>query len=98
MNGEVVSQDSRELRLEADYISRMGNVFQKQYEELFQEMESNISEAAKDDIAWWGPQAGLFLKNFNDKKAVFEQAHKNINSMAENLEQQADAWDAFENV
>lgn len=98
MDGQIVSQDSGELRQDAEFISSMGTTFQKQYEELFQEMDANISGAAKDGIAWWGPQAELFLNTFNEKKAVFENAYKNINSMANNLEQQADAWDAFERV
>ena len=95
MNG--VSQDSEALRQDANYINEMAETFKSQYEQLFQEMEANLSADANESIAWWGPQAGLFLNNFNKKKEDFNNAYKNVTSMATNLEEQAQAWDTFEN-
>lgn len=94
MNG--VSQDSQALREDASYIEQMASNFQTQYNNLFEEMDNNLSAEANEAIAWWGPQAGLFLQNFNQKKDEFESAHKNIVNMANNLVEQADAWDRFE--
>ena len=96
MNG--VSQDSEALRQDANYINEMAETFKSQYEQLFQEMEANLSADANESIAWWGPQAGLFLNNFNKKKEDFNNAYKNVTSMATNLEEQAQAWDTFENA
>ena len=96
MNG--VSQDSEALRQDANYINEMAETFKSQYEQLFQEMEANLSADANESIAWWGPQAGLFLNNFNKKKDDFNNAYKNVTSMATNLEEQAQAWDTFENA
>ncbi|MDO5394234.1 MAG: hypothetical protein Q4F33_06515 [Mycoplasmatota bacterium] len=96
MNG--VSQDSQALREDASYIEQMAGNFQTQYNNLFEEMDNNLSAEANEAIAWWGPQAGLFLQNFNQKRDEFESAYKNIVNMARNLEEQAQAWDSFENA
>ena len=82
----------------ANHINEMAETFKSQYEQLFQEMEANLSADANESIAWWGPQAGLFLNNFNKKKEDFNNAYKNVTSMATNLEEQAQAWDTFENA
>ena len=96
MNG--VSQDSDALRKDADYINTSADTFQKQYTDLFQLMSDNLKADADESAAWWGPQAALFLENFNKKEVDFQTAEKNIRNMAENLSEQADAWDAFENA
>lgn len=96
MNG--VSQNSEELIQDASYIRDMAATFATQYEQLFQEMEANLSAEPNESIAWWGPQAGAFLKNFNSKEEDFKNAYNNIINMATNLEEQARAWDSFENA
>jgi cytochrome c556 len=96
MNG--VSQDSDLLRGDADAIRTYADNFKKQYENLFSEMEANLKAEADESVAWWGPQAGLFLENFKAKEEDFINAYNNITNMAQNLEEQADAWDAFEGV
>lgn len=96
MNG--VSQDSEALRQDAAYIEDMAMNFQTQYTNLFEEMDKNLSAEANESVAWWGPQAGLFLSNFNKKQEDFKNAYQNIVNMARNLEEQADAWDSFENA
>ncbi len=96
MNG--VSQDSDALRQDAAYIEEKASNFLNQYTNLFEEMDKNLSAEANEAIAWWGPQAGVFLANFNKKQDDFKNAYQNIVNMASNLEEQAQAWDSFENA
>lgn len=91
-----VSQDSDALRKDAEYIREMANKFQSQYTKLFDEMTTNLKADVDSSAAWWGPQAQLFLENFNKKEMDFKNAYNNIVNMAENLEEQAQAWDTFE--
>ncbi len=96
MNG--VKQDSESLRQDATYISDMADEFKVKYEQLFEVMGRNLSADANENIAWWGPQAKAFLNQFNTKEDTFKQAYLNICNMADNLVQQADAWDTFEDA
>ncbi len=93
----MVKQDSGELREIAGIIEAHASEFNTARDEMFQEMATQLT-TEDESSAWWGPQAMAFLQNFQAKEPDFENAYNNIVSMAENLTEQAIAWENFENV
>lgn len=93
-----VYQDSGALRDAAGEIHAGATDFSKLYNEVFTEVAKRIQGAEASGVAWWGPQASAFVQEFNTKKDIFATAEKNIRAMADNLEDQAAAWDSFENA
>ncbi len=94
----VVSQDSKELRSIAGVINSAASDFEEKYNALFQKLQDQLTEAESEISAWWGPQATAFYEEISGKKLQFQNAKANLNSMATNLEEQAQAWDTFEAV
>lgn len=97
MEGKGVSQDSQAMKDLANEISNDANDFLARKNEIFDEMRTKLGAEETNTTIWWGPQAALFLENFEKKEQVFDNAYKNIVSMANNLEAQANAWERFEN-
>lgn len=96
MNG--VSQDSGELKRIASEIEDAGDKFLREKNELYDEIKSRLTEEESGSSAWWGPLAGNFKEKVLAKEGDFDKAYKNITSMAHNLEEQANAWESFENA
>ncbi len=92
-----VSQDSEAIREVAEDIKANAKSYKKTYEEIFTLMSEKITEAKAASSAWWGPNAKAFYDEFEKKRIDFENAYKNLSAMASNLEEQANAWDSFEN-
>lgn len=95
--GNIVSQNSSTMIAIAQEIESRANEYLARKNEIFDEMRTKLAAEESGTSAWWGPQAALFLENFEKKEQVFENAYKNIVSMANNLEAQARAWENFEN-
>lgn len=92
----MVSQNSDELRAIATEIETSAGNFEAKYVDLFDSIARAITEAETPTAAWWGPNAVTFYGEISKKIDEFRTAKQNITSMATNLREQADAWDAFE--
>ena len=66
----------------------------KIYADLKRRIEEEIG---KDGTKWNGVQAERFNNKFvNDYEPEFETLHENIHNIADNIREQADAWDRFD--
>lgn len=92
---EVVRQDSTALRNIAQTIETTAEEFKHEKEMLFEKMQNEIGNDP-GHVAWYGPQAEVFIQNFNAKEQDFVNAYNNMISIANNLREQANSWDRFE--
>ena len=91
-----VRQDGDALVAIAEEIENAADNFNKAKQAIFDEMDLRLGATEDENKAWWGPLSKVFLDNFNKKEEDFNTAYKNIASMAQNLNEQAEAWSAFE--
>ena len=95
--GLDVQQDSGQLRQIASEINNYAKQIQNSTKMIESAMNNRLGAAESESFFWYGPNAETFLKDFNDKyPEKFENAFKNITSMATNLESQAERWEAFD--
>ena len=70
------------------------NNLYKTYSELKDKIETEIGE---NGTKWNGKQASDFHDNFVDKQEPeFEKLHENIHNIADNIRDQATAWQNFD--
>lgn len=91
-----VRQDGERLLEIAEEIRANGDSFKSMYQSIFDEMDTRLGAEESGSRAWWGPQATRFNEAFGKKIEEFEKAFTNITEMADNLENQANAWNTFE--
>ena len=62
-------------------------------------LNKQFGESEGPGVSWYGPNAVTFLSDYNAKcPDEFLAAYNNIISLANNLEEQAAAWETFENT
>lgn len=94
-----VSQDSGQLKEIASEIQNYANTFKEYTDGITEMMEKQLGETEGAGVSWYGPNAVAFLENYKQKcPNEFAMAYSNIVSLATNLEEQASAWEAFENT
>lgn len=88
----MITQDSGAIIAEAGEIRGEAVEFMKKVDAFYAKMAEYIGEGK----AWSGPRAQNFLTNADAKKTTFESAKANLDSLANNLEEQGNAWSSFE--
>lgn len=88
-------QDGEGLRNDANDIRERAADYKAKIEKLYEEVNStaNVSDESK---AWFGPKAGEFVNAVEGLRDDFENINKALQSAADELESQANAWSAFE--
>ena len=91
-----VSFDKAAMDAAAQYLDdQTDNELYKKYETLKNKIEEEIGTSGTQ---WNGVQAGNFHDNFvNNHEPEFEKLHTNIHNIAQNIREQATAWDNFDN-
>lgn len=92
-----VSQDSAAMKKVAEDLTREADEYKGLCDQLFTLVGQGLGATDDGQKAWFGPNSAAFLANFKKKEPDFENAHKNIVSLAKNLHEQAEAWANFEN-
>lgn len=90
----MITQDSAAIIAEAGEIRGEAVEFMNKVEAFYAKIAEYIGEG--EGKAWSGPRAQNFLTNAEAKKATFESAKANLDSLANNLEEQGNAWAGFE--
>lgn len=94
---EIV-QDSESMSRIADELEQDATQFGNIIEEMYALIDNKLGAEDDGQKAWFGPKATVFQQNINNKKVDFENAKKNISTIAQNLQSHADAWNSFENA
>ena len=95
--GMGVSQDSGQLREIVEEIRTLAAQFKSYTDSMTETLEKQIGESEGAGVSWYGPNAVAFLENYKQKcPAEFTTAYDNIVSLPNNLEEQANAWETFE--
>ena len=93
MNG--LKQDYGAMYQIADEIQSKAQDYWKLKEELYQEFNSQLGDG--DAAAWGGNRARVLLDKLKKEELTFEEVRSKIEHLADNLNEQARAWDRFEN-
>lgn len=88
----MITQDSAAIIAEAGEIRTNAAEFMKKVEAFYAKMKEYIGE----EKSWSGPRAQNFLTNAEAKMTTFNSAKANLDSLANNLEEQGQAWAGFE--
>ena len=91
----AVGQDSVAMRAVAEKIRKVAKDFLTKKDEFFKDVQDQIGET-EDKTTWYGPNAGKFITDFNNTETEFKKAYDNLNSLADNLDSHAAAWEKFE--
>lgn len=88
-------QDGEGLKQDANSIREKAADYKAKIEKLYEEVNStvNVSDESK---AWFGPKAGEFVSAVESLRDDFESVNKALQSAADELEAQANAWSKFE--
>lgn len=92
-----IFQDSEQMGNIAADITGDSNALALVIEEVYKTLNDEIGEEDTGNRAWFGPKATVFVNNIEAKHEDFNNAVKNIAAVGTNLQDQADAWNAFEN-
>ena len=96
--GEEVFQDSDKMGSIAGDIIGDSQELQGIVDDFYALLNDQLGETDEGEKkAWFGNKASVFLNNIEAKHEDFNNGAKNINNLGSNLQDQADAWDAFEN-
>lgn len=90
----MITQDSAKIIEAAENIKSEADQFMKDVENFYTTIKSYIGDG--EGKAWAGPRATAFLANVDAKKPTFESAKANLDSLANNLNEQGQAWASFE--
>jgi hypothetical protein len=90
-----IKQDSEALMRIAEDIRDLATGFAQVRDTFFEVVHNQIGED-ETHTTWYGPNANKFITEFDKTAEEFNKAYGNIISMANNLESQANAWNAFE--
>lgn len=90
----MMEQDSSVIISTAQEIKSDADVFKNMVDAFYDLINDNIKAA--EGGSWNGPRAASFLANANAKRATFDSAKANLVSLANNLEEQGNAWAGFE--
>lgn len=90
-----MSVDTAGLRADAESIRTHTNNYKSKIEKLYEEVNNtvNVSDESK---AWFGPRAGEFVQAVENLRGDFENIEKALQSAADELDAQANAWSNFE--
>ena len=95
--GMRVSQDSGQLREIVEEIRALAAQFKSYTDDITTVLEKQVGESEGAGVSWYGPNAVAFLDNYKQKcPNEFTIAYNNIVSLSNNLEEQANAWETFE--
>ncbi len=90
-----IKQDSEALKKIAEEIRDLGRRFNTERDAFFNAVKAEIGED-ETHKTWYGPNAKKFIDEFEKAGLEFDKAYANIMSMADNLDEQANAWQSFE--
>lgn len=88
-------QDGEGLRKDAASIREQAANYRTKIERLYDEIHNTVS-ATDEGKAWFGPKAGEFVQAVENMRGDFETIAKTLESAADELESQANAWSKFE--
>ncbi len=97
MEGQVF-QDSEQMGAIATDITSDSTTLSGIIDEMYKTLNDELGEEDTGNRAWFGPKATVFLNNIEAKHEDFNNAVKNIAAVGTNLQDQADAWNTFENA
>lgn len=90
-----VRQDYSAMYQISEDIQSKAQDYWKLKEELYQEFNSQLGDG--DAAAWSGERARVLLDKLKKEELTFEEVRSKIEHLADNLNEQARAWDRFEN-
>lgn len=88
-------QDGEGLKADAEEIRTQAASYKAKIERLYEEVNNTVS-ASDEGKAWFGPKAGEFAQAVENLRGDFENVEKALQSAADELEKQANAWSNFE--
>lgn len=91
----VMYQDGEGLRKDAEQIREQAANYRAKIERLYDEVHNTVSPS-DEGKAWFGPKAGEFFQAIENLRGDFETIAKSLESAADELEAQANAWSTFE--
>ena len=90
-----VRQDYSAMYQISEEMQNKAQDYWKLKEELYQEFTTQLSDG--DTAAWGGNRARVLLDKLKKEELTFEEVRSKIEHLADNLNEQARAWDRFEN-
>ena len=93
-----VMVNTKGLRDIAESIRTNAGEFKAATTAIMDEMKTRLSTEPNDKAYWYGVKAALFLQEFVQKEADFNNAYNNFVNQANNLEDQASSWESYENA
>lgn len=96
MDNNDIRQDYVAMKKIADDIHQKAEEFLRLKEELYQEFNKRLGD--KSLTIWYGNRALSCLKELNNKENEFNNIHDCIEKLSGSLDEQARAWEQFENV
>lgn len=90
-----VRQDYSAMYQISEDIQSKAQDYWKLKEELYQEFNSQLGDG--EAAAWGGNRARVLLDKLKKEELTFEEVRSKIEHLADNLNEQARAWDRFEN-
>lgn len=95
MDNNDIKQDYVAMKKIADDIHQKAAEFLRLKEELYQEFNKRLGD--KSLTIWCGNRALSCLKDLNNKESEFNNIHACIEKLSGSLDEQASAWERFEN-
>lgn len=91
-----IKTDDEKIKQIGEFLLDKAEEYKTQVNELFEKLNEEIGfdESHK---TWYGPKAFMFINNVNKKRLDFVKHTNNMNSMGNNLIEQATNWNKFEN-
>lgn len=94
--GGEVFQDSTQMGNIATSIQGDADELKAEVEDMYKILGEELGEEDTGNRAWFGPKATVFKQNIDAKQVDFDNAVNNISKVSSNLQDQADAWNTFE--
>lgn len=70
---------------------------QETFEDAMANIEKEIGREETGNRAWYGAKAERFVEKVKETAPAFETIHENVKVTAQDLKNQAQAWQDFEN-
>lgn len=94
---EGMFQSSEDMQNIAQEIDSDATEIEGYIDEIYALLDQKLGAEDDGQKVWFGPKSSVFLENIRNKKSEFENDVQCIRNEGRNLDEQAQAWNSFEN-